>query len=431
MSKHIVLVGAQWGDEGKGKIVDYLSEKADIVVRFQGGNNAGHTVIVGDQKIVLHFIPSGILRSQTTCLIGNGVVVNLKALFEEVQMLTKLGIDISPANFRICENAHLILPYHIYMDQLAEQKRGAGKIGTTHRGIGPAYADKYARVGLKIGQLRNEDAFDQQIQANVEMKNCLIQHYYNAEPIDLQYIQSQIKAYKDWVLPFLTHGSAFLKGAHTESKNILFEGAQGTALDIDHGTYPFVTSSSTVAGAACSGSGFGPTHIDRVMGVCKAYTTRVGSGAFPTELHDNIGELIAQKGFEFGATTGRPRRCGWLDLVFLKHAIWVNGITDLAITKLDVLNDFEEVSVCIGYEDQKGNISEAFVSDNHLLGWAKPVYKHFKGWKGLSPDCKTFEDLPTAAQDFLTFIGSKTQVEISMISTGPKRSDQITCQGFF
>ncbi|MCB1198357.1 MAG: adenylosuccinate synthase, partial [Deltaproteobacteria bacterium] len=378
--QNIVLVGTQWGDEGKGKIVDYLSEKADYVVRFQGGNNAGHTVIVGEQKIVLHFIPSGILRENTICMIGNGVVVNIKALYEEIQMLQEFGVTVTPNNFKICENAHLILPYHIYMDQLTEAKRGDQKIGTTVKGIGPAYADKIARTGVKMSHLRDMNDFEERVQKNILQKNTLIEHLYQAEPISYQYIADEILQYREWVMPFLTNVSTELRVAIGADKKVLFEGAQGTSLDIDHGTYPYVTSSSTVAGGACIGAGVGPTCIDQVIGVCKAYTTRVGSGPFPTELFDEVGAEIAKKGHEFGATTGRPRRCGWLDGVFLSHAVWVNGVTDLAITKLDVLNGFEKIYICTGYRYPDGSVSNQFVSDHDVLTKIVPVYEEHAGW---------------------------------------------------
>lgn len=429
--QNVVLVGTQWGDEGKGKIVDYLSEKADYVVRFQGGNNAGHTVIVGDQKIVLHFIPSGILRKNTTCMIGNGVVVNIKALHEEIQMLKDYGVDVTPENLKICENAHLILPYHIYMDQLTEAKRGDKKIGTTAKGIGPAYADKIARTGVKMGHLRDMEDFEDRVQKNILQKNTLIEHLFKAEPIEYKYIKEEILELREWVMPFLTNVSTELRYAIKGGKKVLFEGAQGTSLDIDHGTYPYVTSSSTVSGGACIGAGVGPTSIDQVIGVCKAYTTRVGSGPFPTELFDEVGKEIATKGHEFGATTGRPRRCGWLDGVFLSHAVWINGVTDLAMTKLDVLNGFEKIYICTGYKYPDGSVSDRFISDNDLLTKVTPVYEEHPGWGDIPEHCQKYDDLPHQAKDFLKRVEEIAGTRISLISTGPDRRDQILLHDFF
>ncbi|MCB0272021.1 MAG: adenylosuccinate synthase [Bdellovibrionales bacterium] len=429
--QNIVLVGTQWGDEGKGKIVDYLSEKADYVVRFQGGNNAGHTVIIGDQKIVLHFIPSGILRQNTVCMIGNGVVVNIKALFEEVKMLQKLGFQVTPENLRISENAHLILPYHIYMDILAEKNRGDQKIGTTAKGIGPAYADKISRTGIRMSHLRDMKDFEQRVRYNIEQKNTLIAHLYKDEVIEYQYVHDEIIEFRDWVLPFLTNVSTELRQAHHKGKKVLFEGAQGTSLDIDHGTYPFVTSSNTVAGGACVGAGVGPTMIDGVIGVCKAYTTRVGSGPFPTELMDEVGKAIAQKGQEFGATTGRPRRCGWLDGVFLSHAVWVNGVTDLAMTKLDVLSGFETIKIATSYRYPTGVTSNAFVSENDVLEKVEPVYEELSGWEVIPKDCTSLAQMPQTVQKFLSRVEEIAGTRVSLLSTGPDRRDQIVIHDFF
>jgi adenylosuccinate synthase len=429
--KNVVLVGTQWGDEGKGKIVDYLSERADVVVRFQGGNNAGHTVIVGDEKVVLHFIPSGILRENTTCMIGNGVVLNIKALFEEIELLKKHGVNVTPNNLRISENAHLILPYHIYMDQLSEARRGEGKIGTTVKGIGPAYTDKISRNGVRAGLLKDMSRFEAAVKHNIDLKNALVENLYEAKPIEYQYIHDEIVEYRDWLLPFLTNVSTELRQAHLKHQRILFEGAQGTSLDIDHGTYPFVTSSNTVAGGACTGAGVGPTMIDQVIGVCKAYTTRVGSGPFPTELTDEVGQAIAKKGNEFGATTGRPRRCGWLDGVFLSHAVWINGVTDLAITKLDVLSGMDTIKICTGYQYPDGTVSSEFISDNDLLDQVTPVYEEHPGWLEIPDMCSDYDQLPTEAKNFLDRVKELAGCEISLISTGPDRKAQILTQEIF
>ncbi|MEZ4704852.1 MAG: adenylosuccinate synthase [Bdellovibrionota bacterium] len=428
---NIVLVGIQWGDEGKGKIVDFLSDKADYVVRFQGGNNAGHTVIVGDQKVVLHLIPSGILRPSTTCVIGNGVVVNLDVLQNELESLKSQGIHVSTDQLKISENAHLILPYHLKIEESNEERRGDQKVGTTKRGIGPTYVDKVAREGLRLADLKDPEHLKTKLGALLAAKNEILEKVYGQEPIAFGPLYDNLLAHRAWVLPHVCNASLVIHQGHRQGKNILFEGAQGTSLDVDHGTYPFVTSSNTVAGGACVGSGIGPTAIDKVIGVLKAYTTRVGSGPFPTELFDEVGKRIQTVGHEFGATTGRPRRCGWLDAVFLKYAVRINGLTDLSVTKLDVLTGLDEIKICTAYKHPDGSISDTFVSDGRDLEKVQPVFEVHQGWKTFPKEAKNFEDLPSQAKAFLRRIEELSETKVSMVSTGPKRDEQIVVHNLF
>lgn len=422
---NVVLVGAQWGDEGKGKVVDILAAQADMVVRFQGGNNAGHTLVVDGKKVILHLIPSGILHKGKMCVIGNGVVIDLDVLKKEIDQLQAGGTDIGPHNLRISENAHLILPYHKQLDLYSEKFKGDNKIGTTGRGIGPTYVDKVAREGVRAGDLLSPKWLEAKIEDILKIKNIIIEKVYNEKPISKEEVLAGLEKHRSWLLPYLSNTSIEIHEAQRSGKNILFEGAQGTSLDVDHGTYPFVTSSNTVAGSACIGAGIGPTDIDRVVGVIKAYTTRVGSGPFPTELNEKDGEFLRQKGGEFGATTGRPRRCGWLDAVFLKHAVRVNGITDLVVTKLDVLNGYDKIYIATAYEIE-GETSSRFISDNRILNKCKPVYEEHKGWKDISKDCKTFEDLPLEAKNFLKRVEELVEAKIMMASTGPGREQQLS-----
>ncbi len=421
---NVILVGAQWGDEGKGKVVDILAQKADVIVRFQGGNNAGHTLVVDGKKIVLHLIPSGILHSNKVCMIGNGVVIDLDVLKKEIDVLKQSGHDVSPQRLRISQSAHLILPYHKKLDQLSESLKGEKKIGTTGRGIGPTYVDKIAREGIRVGDLLSLKWLEAKLDDVLTFKNLVLEKIYNEKAFDKHQILDELKSHRDWVMPYICNTSIELHDAQAKGQNILFEGAQGTSLDVDHGTYPYVTSSNTVAGAACVGAGVGPTDIDRVVGVIKAYTTRVGEGPFPTELLDQVGKDIQNKGQEFGATTGRPRRCGWLDMVFLKHAVRVNGITDLVVTKLDVLSGMDEIKIALAYEID-GEISKKFIADNRILAKCKPVYETYPGWKEIRGDCKTIEDLPLAAQQFLARVEQLSEAKIMMTSTGPGREHRV------
>lgn len=428
---NVILVGIQWGDEGKGKIVDYLANDADMVVRFQGGNNAGHTVIIGDQKIVLHLIPSGILRDKTVCVIGNGVVLDPAVLKKEIDTLKEKGFSVTPTNLQISHHAHLILPYHSKLDKLNESKKGDQKVGTTGRGIGPAYVDKFDRIGLRVGDYVDLNLFREKLKLNIELKNLILQKIYNVDPVSYEEIEAEMLKHRDWLLPHLKDVSYVIHEAQTKKQKVLFEGAQGTSLDVDHGTYPYVTSSNTIAGAACTGSGVGPTTIDKVIGVCKAYATRVGEGPFPTELNDETGEFIRKQGQEFGATTGRPRRCGWLDMVCLQYAVRVNGITDLAITKLDVLSGFKTIKICTSYKHADGKVNNKYPADARALSKIEPIYEEHPGWESIPAHCERFEDLPKEARSFLKRIEELTQTKISLISTGPDRKDQIVTHNLF
>lgn len=414
---NVVIVGVQWGDEGKGKIIDFLTEDADIVVRYQGGNNAGHTVIVNGQKFILHLIPSGILHPDKICIIGNGVVFNPKAFFEELNYLKERGIGIND-NLYISEDTHLIMPYHFKLEEKAEKIR---KIGTTGRGIGPAYADKTGRCGIKVIDLFEEDTFDEKLQANIAQKEY---------EFDRTSIKNEYLGYAKLLKKYVKDTSLLLNEAIKNGKNILFEGAQATLLDVDYGTYPYVTSSNATAGGACTGSGVGPTKIDHVIGVVKAYTTRVGEGPFPTELHTEIGEAIRIKGHEYGATTGRPRRCGWFDAIGVKYAVRINGMDSLAITKLDVLNDLEKIKICVGYEYQGEKINE-FPKSLKVLRECRPIYEELPGWQQEISDIRSYDDLPRQVKDYLALIIELTQTKIGLISVGPQREQTILLESFF
>ncbi len=413
-----VLVGSQWGDEGKGKIVDLLSERYDVVVRYQGGANAGHTVEIGDQKYVLHLIPSGILRPGVVCVIGNGVVVDPEALLDEINLLEKNGITVKGRLF-ISQNAHLIMPYHKLLDSIAEQ--GKQKIGTTGRGIGPCYIDKYARRGIKINDLLNRDVLKEKIRSNLEEKNNLLRKVYNVEEMDIDKIINQYVEFDTIIDEYIKDVPSYLNSVLAEGKSILLEGAQGTLLDVDFGTYPFVTSSHPSSGGACTGSGVPPTKITDVIGIVKAYTTRVGEGPFPTELPDETGEKLRSIGREFGATTGRPRRCGWFDAFLIKYSNMINGTTSVAITKLDVLDEFDEIKICTGYE-LNGKALKVYPSDPLTMRNVKPVYVTMPGWKTSTAGCRSFADLPKAAKEYLDFISKEGEFKISIISVGPERS---------
>lgn len=427
----VVVVGAQWGDEGKGKIVDLLTRYADYVVRFQGGNNAGHTLVVDGKKFVFHIIPSGILYQDKKCMIGNGVIVDPAVLLEEIGELREQGLPVTPERLMISERAHLIMPYHASLDQAKEAALSKNnKIGTTGRGIGPCYMDKVGRTGIKAGDLLDDTLFRDKLSAAVEEKNFLLTNKFNVTPVDFEEIYSAFQFYKEKLSPFLGSVSEELDKARKLDQNILFEGAQGTQLDIDHGTYPFVTSSNTIAGNACNGSGFGPAHIDSVVGILKAYTTRVGAGPFPTELFDEVGEQLQAKGHEFGATTGRRRRCGWLDGVVANDATRLNGLTGLAITKLDVLSGHDTIKMATSYE-LKGKTITAMPSNINEAAAVIPVYESLEGWQEEIEKVRDFDDLPLQAKDYIHRIEDFTGVKANIISVGPDRDETLLLKNPF
>lgn len=419
----IVIVGTQWGDEGKGKVVDLLAAKADLVVRFQGGNNAGHTMVVAGQQFISHLIPSGILQGKT-CLIGNGVVVDPAVLIEEMDYLAAKGIDVGSSRLLISERAHLIMPFHQAIDVARERKKGDQKIGTTGRGIGPAYEDKAARRGLRFVDLMETAVFRNKLAAIVAEKNFYLKHCLEDKELDLAPILERYLAFGERLRPHVANVSVVLDKALRSGRRILFEGAQGTHLDIDHGTYPFVTSSNTVAGNACGGAGVGPKAISAVIGIVKAYTTRVGAGPFPTELTDEIGDRLQSKGAEFGATTGRKRRCGWLDVVLLKNAVRLNGLTGLAITKLDVLTGLESLQICTGYR-YRGQLVEDFPASLDMLAECEPIYETLPGWNQEICDLRRLEDLPQNARNYLSRIAQLTETPLAIVSVGPGRDQTI------
>ncbi|MFV0477857.1 MAG: adenylosuccinate synthase [Parahaliea sp.] len=423
MSKNVVVLGTQWGDEGKGKIVDLLTDQADAVVRFQGGHNAGHTLVIDGEKTVLHLIPSGILREHVQCLIGNGVVLCPSALLKEMGELESKGVPVRE-RLRISPACPLILPYHVALDQAREARRGEAKIGTTGRGIGPAYEDKVARRGLRLGDLQDVERFRRKLREVMEYHNFQLEHYYGVEPLNVDVVCEQTMALGKQLLPMMADVTSILHEARTTNARVLFEGAQGSLLDIDHGTYPFVTSSNTTAGGTATGSGFGPLYLDYVLGITKAYTTRVGSGPFPTELFDETGAHLATRGHEFGATTGRPRRCGWFDAVALRNAVNINSVSGLCLTKLDVLDGLESIQVCVGYTDNNGQpVLNPVDSDDYedLV----PVYETVPGWSESTLGVRSLADLPQAAQDYIHKIEQVVGAPIDIISTGPDRVETI------
>jgi adenylosuccinate synthase len=420
-----ILVGAQWGDEGKGKIIDVLTEQADVVVRYQGGNNAGHTVEVGDQKYVLHLIPSGILYPGKLNVIGNGVVVDPVALLGEIEHLRGRGVSID-GNLFVSETAHLVFPYHRLLDEIREEQKGKRKIGTTKRGIGPAYADKVARTGLRVVDLLTPERFSEKLRRKVRENNEIFKAF-GAKPLSFTNINRQYQTCGRELRPFIADTVTLLNRALRDGKNILFEGAQGTLLDIDFGTYPFVTSSNATAGGACTGAGIPPNRIDRVVGVMKAYTTRVGEGPFPTELNDAQGEMLRETGREFGATTGRPRRCGWFDAVATRYSVMLNGINDLAVTKLDVLDAVPKIKVCVGYK-QGDKVFETVPNDVDVLNRCTPVYQEFDGWQASTKKAQDFEDLPKRARIYLQKLAQLSGVKLSIVSVGARREETILLQ---
>lgn len=417
-----VVIGAQWGDEGKGKITDYLASNANVVVRYQGGNNAGHTVETGGEQYKLHLIPSGILYSGSLNIIGDGVVIDPEALFQEMDGLKTRGILVD--NIIISDRAHIIMPYHKVLDSLSERKRGNLDIGTTGKGIGPCYADKFERLGIRVCDLLNSEVFVKKVKMVIELKNEIIQKVYGGEPLDGDRIIEKYLEFGNRLKPFVKDTIHQLYNEIKKGSNILFEGAQGTLLDINYGTYPYVTSSHPISGGVCVGAGVGPNAIDKVVGVCKAYTTRVGKGPFPTELYNETGDFIREKGREYGTTTGRPRRCGWLDLVIVKHAAVLSGITDIAITKLDTLSGIDKLMVCTGYE-LDGRVIDYFPASLEDLSRCKPVYEEYDGWDESVERARTYNELPETAKKYLERIESFAGARISIISVGPGRDDTI------
>lgn len=426
---NIAIVGTQWGDEGKGKIVDLLAAEADVVVRFQGGNNAGHTMVVNGEQFISHLIPSGILQKKV-CVIGNGVVVDPEVLIGEIDYLESKGIAVGPDMLMISDRAHVIMPYHKLVDHGREKMKGDKKIGTTGRGIGPSYEDKATRRGVRFVDLIDPQSFRERLESIVPDKNFYLEKFLNTETVDLEAIEAQYTQFAKRLRPYVCNVSIALQKAMQSGRQILFEGAQGTHLDIDHGTYPFVTSSNTVAGNACAGSGVGPKDVHGVVGIVKAYTTRVGAGPFPSELFDEIGNRIQKTGAEFGATTGRRRRCGWLDTVILNNAVRLNGLTGLAITKLDVLGELDELKICTAYELNGQQIEEVPANLNQLAE-CKPVYETLPGWRQDIRGIRDYDDLPDLARSYLARIETLTKVPIQIVSVGPGRDETMVLNNPF
>lgn len=424
MAKNVVVLGTQWGDEGKGKVVDLLTDQATYVVRYQGGHNAGHTLVIDGEKTVLHLIPSGVLRENVTCVIGNGVVLSPEALMKEMQMLEERGVPVKE-RLVISEACPLILPYHVALDVAREEARGNKAIGTTGRGIGPAYEDKVSRRGLRVSDLFNAEDFASKLKEVLEYHNFVLTQYYKAEPVDYNVVLADALAVADILKAMVVDVSDVLDKARIAGKAIMFEGAQGTLLDIDHGTYPYVTSSNTTVGGVATGAGFGPLHLDYVLGIVKAYTTRVGSGPFPTELDCAVGQHLGVKGHEFGATTGRKRRTGWFDAVAMKRAVQINSITGFCLTKLDVLDGLETLQICTGYKDQEGNIQDVppMAADGYEL--VEPVYEEMPGWSDNTYGVTVYEELPQAAKDYIARLEELTGVPVDIVSTGPDRNETI------
>ncbi len=420
--RNMIVVGAQWGDEGKGRITDMLAKTADVVARFSGGNNAGHTVIVGSERFELHLIPSGILYSEKKNVIGNGVVINPEAVVKEMEGLEQRGI--STDNLFISENAHVVMPYHLVIDELEENRKGKNQIGTTKKGIGPAYTDKAARRGIRMVDLLNEEILKVKLEQNLEYNNLLITKVYGGEALDADQIIESLRPYIEKLRKHIVNTSILIDECHKAGKSVFFEGAQGTLLDIDHGTYPFVTSSNPTSGGVCPGCGVGPTFIHEVVGVTKAYVTRVGAGPFPTELDNELGEFLRKKGHEYGVTTGRPRRCGWFDLPIHRHAIRVNGLTQVALTKLDVLSGFDTLKVCTGYKygDQ---ILKSFPMDQNIVGDLVPVYEELPGWQEDISTIREYDQLPENAKKYVEFIEEQSGVKVTIIGLGPERDQAI------
>ncbi|BBB30986.1 adenylosuccinate synthase [Neptunomonas japonica] len=429
MGKNVVVLGTQWGDEGKGKIVDLLTEQVSAVARFQGGHNAGHTLVIDGKKTVLHLIPSGILREKVLCLIGNGVVLSPEALLKEMRGLEEAGVPVRE-RLRLSPACPLILPYHVALDQAREAARGEAKIGTTGRGIGPAYEDKVARRGLRLSDLMNAERFEAKLREVMKYHNFVLKNYYQAEEVDVDSMLAEALEMAEQLRPMVADVTAILHKMRKNGESIMFEGAQGSLLDIDHGTYPFVTSSNTTAGGASTGSGFGPLYLDYILGITKAYTTRVGSGPFPTELGCEIGQYLGERGHEFGATTGRERRCGWFDAVALKHAIQVNSVSGICLTKLDVLDGLEVIKVCVGYRDSEGNLVETLTGSEDYDA-VEPIYEELPGWTDSTVGAQTLAELPAAAKSYITRLEELLETPVDIISTGPDRIETIVLRDPF
>ncbi|WP_227936916.1 adenylosuccinate synthase [Alkalihalobacillus deserti] len=424
----VVVVGTQWGDEGKGKITDYLSEKAEVVARYQGGNNAGHTIVFGGEKYKLHLIPSGIFYKDKTCVIGNGMVIDPKALVEELAYLHERNVDTS--NLRISNRAHVILPYHLKLDIVEEERKGANKIGTTKKGIGPAYMDKAARIGIRIADLLDKEVFEEKLERNLAEKNRMFEKYYEVEGFTKEEILEEYFEYGQQVAKYVVDTSVVLNDALDEGRRVLFEGAQGVMLDIDQGTYPFVTSSNPIAGGVTIGSGVGPSKINHVVGVSKAYTTRVGDGPFPTELHDEIGDLIREVGNEYGTTTGRPRRVGWFDSVVVRHARRVSGITDLSLNSIDVLTGIKTLKICTAYM-YRGEVMEHFPASLKVLAECEPVYEELPGWEEDITGVKSLGELPVNARHYIERVSQLSGIPLTIFSVGPDRNQTNLIRGVF
>jgi adenylosuccinate synthase len=427
---NVAIIGAQWGDEGKGKIVDLFTHNADVIVRFQGGNNAGHTLVVNGKKTVLHLVPSGALHSDKLCVIGNGVVVDPEVLIDEISALKAQGHLANDEQIRISEQAHVIMPYHKLIDQARERLRGEGMIGTTGRGIGPAYEDKVARVGIRFVDLLEEDTFREKLERNIQEKNFYLKAILKEKALQFGLIHDDYCRFRDQLHRYVTNTGLLLDQKIRAGKRVLFEGAQGTLLDVDHGTYPYVTSSSTITGGACSGSGVGPQHIQQVIGISKAYTTRVGSGPFPTELDGPEGETLRREGAEFGATTGRSRRCGWFDAVGVRHAVRMNGMTGIALTKLDVLTGFKKIPICTAYRYEGKRVDE-FPASSKVMQGAEPVYEEMDGWDTALDNVRKFTDLPLTARNYVKRIEEVIGSEIILVSVGPGREQTILLKNPF
>ncbi|ATY86298.1 adenylosuccinate synthase [Kyrpidia spormannii] len=424
----VVVVGTQWGDEGKGKITDYLAQRAEVVARYQGGNNAGHTIYLDGQEYRLHLIPSGILYPDKLCVIGNGMVVDPAALVEEIRYLEQRGMSVS--NLRISDRAHVVLPYHRRLDELEEQRRGNGKIGTTRKGIGPCYMDKAARVGIRMCDLLEPEVFAEKLADNLAQKNRLFEKVYEVEGFDLKEILEEYAAYAEVLRPYIADTSVVLNRAIDEGRDILFEGAQASMLDIDHGTYPYVTASNPVSGGVCIGAGVGPTKIDRAIGVVKAYSTRVGDGPFPTEMLDDVGREIRDRAGEYGTTTGRPRRIGWLDAVVVRHAHRVSGLDGLAVTRLDILSGLDELKICTGYR-YRGQVLDEFPASLRVLSECEPIYETLPGWRENLDGVRNYDELPEAAKGYVERISELVDTPLSLISTGPNREQTIALGDIF
>jgi adenylosuccinate synthase len=427
---NVVVVGTQWGDEGKGKVVDLLASQADMIVRFQGGNNAGHTLVVKGEQTICHLIPSGILHEGKRCLIGNGAVVDPQVLLGEIDSLTKKGVSVDPERLSLSERAHLIMPYHTALDLAREAAKGKDKLGTTGRGIGPCYEDKVGRRGIRVVDLLEPSTLETKIKNNLEEKNFYLSRFLKADPLELQPILDNYRTMAGKLKPYIQNVSLMIDQALKEGKRILFEGAQGTHLDVDHGTYPFVTSSNPISGTACSGAGVGPDKLHHIIGIVKAYTTRVGAGPFPTELHDETGDYMQKRGAEFGATTGRRRRCGWLDLVVIRDSVRLNGLSSLSITKLDVLTGLEKIKICVGY-DLGGRSIESTPASLTSFSQCSPIYEELPGWQEDISSVRNRDRLPAETRAYLKRIEEVTETSLSIISVGPGREQTIVVKDPF